>query len=88
MWPFVSQITSWPGRVCAMTHVRLPIDPGRDKQRRLAPEERRRALLQQVERGIFEKHVVADLGLGHGTPHRGGGTGHGVGPQIDSRHEA
>src|SRR5688572_11103577 len=27
MCPLVSQMTSWPGRVCAIKHVRLPIDP-------------------------------------------------------------
>ena len=38
---------------------------------------------EAVDRGVFPEHVVADLGLGHGPAHAGGGTGRRIASQVD-----
>ena len=44
---------------------------GRHKKRCVFLKDFSRALLQTVDRRIFAVNVVADLGFGHSTPHRG-----------------
>src|SRR5260370_840256 len=52
------------------------------KQRRLFPENLRRALLQLVDRRVFSVNVVANLGLRHRPPHLRRRPRHGIAPQI------
>ena len=58
--------------------------PGGNKKGLLFAQERRDLFLEGVDRGVFPEDVVADLGLGHGPAHGGGGFGDGVASQIDS----
>ena len=59
---------------------------GGHEQRRLLAEALGHSLLQPVDRRVFTEDVVADLGVGHGCAHAGGGSGHGVRAQIDDVH--
>ena len=43
--------------------------PGRNKQARLPAEHLGGALLQAIDRRIFKKHVVANLGFRHRPAH-------------------
>ena len=56
---------------------------GRHEQRGLGAEQRGDALLEPAHRRILAVDVVADLGVGHRPPHRGGRAGDGVAAQID-----
>ena len=60
---------------------------GGNEERGFPSEQRGRAFLQPVQRRIFEKYVVADLCLGHRTPHGSRRTGDRVGAQIDCGHD-
>ena len=54
-----------------------------DEERRLAPENLSRALLQTVDGGVFGVNVVANLGFKHRTPHLRRRLGDGVAAQVD-----
>ena len=41
------------------------------------------ALLERDDGRVVPEHVVADLGIGHGAAHLGGGVRDGVGAQVD-----
>ena len=56
---------------------------GRGEQGCLVAEEFRHSLLKSIGGRVLGVDVVADLGCGHGRPHRRGGSGQRVGPQID-----
>ena len=56
---------------------------GRREQRRLVPEQPRDPLLERADGRVLAVHVVADLGVGHGAPHRLGRAGDGVAAQVD-----
>ena len=56
---------------------------GRCEQRGLVPEHPRDPLLERAHGGVLAVHVVADLGRGHGAPHRVGRAGDGVAAEVD-----
>ena len=60
---------------------------GRHEEGRLLAEHLGRLLLEAVDRRVLAVDVVADLGRGHRGAHLGGGTGHGVGAQVDRLHD-
>src|SRR5436309_1542108 len=57
---------------------------GRNEQSGLATEHLRGALLQSIDRGVFDEDVVSDFRFGHRTPHFGGRPGYGVASEIDN----
>ncbi len=57
---------------------------GRHEQPRLAAEYFRRAVLQAIDRRVFDVDIVANLRLSHGPPHRRRGLRHGIAAQIDN----
>src|ERR1017187_915301 len=61
----------------------VPHRPGRQQQRRLAPEHLRRPRLQAVHRRVFAVHVVAYFGLGHRLPHLRRRPRHRIASQIN-----
>ena len=66
-----------------MTHVRLPIDPDGTNSAASRPNTAAARSCSRFSVGIFEKHVVADLGFRHRTAHGGRRPGDGIGAQID-----
>ena len=57
--------------------------PGNDEQAGVLAEQRRRTLLQGVDRRVFAEDVVADVRRCHRSPHLLRGLGHRVGAQVD-----
>ena len=59
--------------------------PAREEEPRLLAEQLRDARLEAPHRRIAIEDVVAHLGVGHRAAHGGGGTGDGVGAEVDRR---
>ena len=83
MWAEASQSTSWPGDDQRGDGQHVGHRAGGREERVLEAEQVGHPSLQGVDGGVLAVDVVAHLGLGHGTPHAGGGTGQGVGAQVD-----
>ena len=72
-----------PRGTCAIWDTRLPIVPLATNSAGLLAGQLGGALLERDDRRVVLEHVVADLGVGHGAAHLGGGLRDGVGAQVD-----
>ena len=80
-----SHSSSWPAgdERADAEHVRHRAR--RAEQPGLVPEQLGDVRLERVDGRVLAVDVVADLGVGHGLAHAGGGPGDGVGAQVDDR---
>ena len=62
----------------------VPLSPRRHEEAGLLPQSLGGERLQPRDRGVLRKHVVADLGLGHGPPHLGGRLRHRVAAKVNN----
>ena len=78
-----SQSTSCPTPTSERTASTLAIDPVGVKSAASLPRRSATRSSSAADRRVLAVDVVADLGLGHGSPHRVGRPGHGVAAEVD-----
>ena len=72
-----------PGDESTRTAIWLAMTPDGTKSAAGLPTRCREGLLQRAHGRVLAVVVVADLGLRHGAPHGGRGSGDGVAAQVD-----